>query len=362
MDLPPSAVPRRRAPPQGRLCGRSPASSERRRVASLVAVPAGAPVSVARPRPPPKETTAPGKPAPCGSRASPDPGRRPSTRRTVRPRRGPGAGGTRRQPSPARPAVAGYGISPRSRCGLPEPRHCIGKRGRPVHNPEPDMAGFAPQRSVVHLGATTWVQTSAGTCHTEPSPPDTSGLVPPCSGISVLPAPDGLFIHPRAADCTMTSPPAYATTGRDSTAACAPCGKGDVLVGWNPEQAAHRRPVSHLRQIRRQLFDRRREHAAAIRHGTRSNLHPAPRARHPPRRILQPHRIRPHGRCRHTRAGSPGHTAAGHRTSAAAARRDRQRPAPSGPQTMTDDKTDVPCPIRTLAVRSRFTADGLFAG
>ena len=147
MDLPPSAAPRRRAPPQGRLCGRSPASSERRRVASLVAVPAGAPVSVARPRPRPKGTTAPGKPAPCGSRASPDPGRRPSTRRTVRPRRGPGAGGTRRQPSPARPAVAGYGISPRSRCGLPEPRHCTRKRGRPVHNPEPDIAGFAPQRS-----------------------------------------------------------------------------------------------------------------------------------------------------------------------------------------------------------------------
>ena len=146
MDLPPSAAPRRPAPPQGRLCGRSPASSERRRVASLVAVPAGAPVSVARPRPRPKGTTAPGKPAPCVSRASPDPGRRPSTRRTVRPRRGPGAGGTRRQPSPARPAVAGYGISPRSRCGLPEPRHCIGKRGRPVHNPEPDIAGFAPQR------------------------------------------------------------------------------------------------------------------------------------------------------------------------------------------------------------------------
>ena len=73
-----------------------------------------------------------------------------------------------------------------------------------------------------------------------------------------------------------------------------------MLVGWNPEQAAHRRRVRHLRQIRRQLFDRRREHAAAIRHGTRSNLHPAPRARHPPRRILQPHRIRPHGRCRHT--------------------------------------------------------------
>ena len=132
MDLPPSAAPRRRAPPQGRLCGRSPASSERRRVASLVAVPAGAPVSVARPRPRPKGTTAPGKPAPCVSRASLDPGRRPSPRRTVRPRRGPGAGGTRRQPSLARPAVAGYGISPRSRCGLPEPRHCIGKRGRPV--------------------------------------------------------------------------------------------------------------------------------------------------------------------------------------------------------------------------------------
>ena len=56
---PPSAAPRRRAPPQGRLCGRSPASSERRRVASLVAVPAGAPVSVARPRPRPKGTTAP---------------------------------------------------------------------------------------------------------------------------------------------------------------------------------------------------------------------------------------------------------------------------------------------------------------
>ena len=144
MDLPPSAAPRRRAPPQGRLCGRSPASSERRRrVASLVAVPAGAPVSVARPRPRPKGTTAPDKPAPYVSRASPDPGRRPSTRRTVRPRRGPGAGGTRRQPSPARPAVAAYGISPRSRRGLPEPR----QRGRPVHNPEPDIAGFAPQRS-----------------------------------------------------------------------------------------------------------------------------------------------------------------------------------------------------------------------
>ena len=147
MDLPPSAAPRRRAPPQGGLCERPPASSQRRRGASLEAVPTGAPVSVARPRPPPKGTTPPGKPAPCVSRASPDPGRRPSTRRTVRPRRGPGAGGTRRQPSPARPAVAGYGISPRSRCGLPEPRHYTGQRGRPVHNPQPDMAGFAPQRS-----------------------------------------------------------------------------------------------------------------------------------------------------------------------------------------------------------------------
>ena len=78
-------LPRRRAPPQGRLCGRSSARSERRRFAALVAVLAGAPVSVARPRPRPKETTAPGKPAPCVSRASPDPGHRQSTRRTVRP-------------------------------------------------------------------------------------------------------------------------------------------------------------------------------------------------------------------------------------------------------------------------------------
>ena len=37
-------------------------------------------------------TTAPGRPAPCVSRASPDPGRLPSTRRTVRPRCGPGGG------------------------------------------------------------------------------------------------------------------------------------------------------------------------------------------------------------------------------------------------------------------------------
>ena len=64
--------PRRRVPPQGRLCGRSSARSERRRFAALVAVLAGAPVSVARPRPRPKGTTALGKPAPCGSRASPD--------------------------------------------------------------------------------------------------------------------------------------------------------------------------------------------------------------------------------------------------------------------------------------------------
>ena len=136
MALPPSAAPRRRAPPQGRLSGRSSPRSELRRFAALVAVLAGAPVSVARPRLRPKGTTAPGKPAPCVSRASPDPGYRPSTRRTVRPRRGPCACGTRRQPSPARPAVVAYGISPRSRCGLPEPR----QRGRPVHNPEPDTA------------------------------------------------------------------------------------------------------------------------------------------------------------------------------------------------------------------------------
>ncbi len=148
----PSWISPRQPPPRGTRRHRAAYADVLRpapngRGASLVAVPSGAPVSVARPRPRPKGTTAPGKPAPCVSRASPDPGRRPSTRRTVRPRRGPGAGGTHRQPSPARPAVAGYGISPRSRCGLPEPRHCIGKRGRPVHNPEPDIAGFAPQRS-----------------------------------------------------------------------------------------------------------------------------------------------------------------------------------------------------------------------
>ena len=133
MDFPPSAAPRRRAPPQGRLCGRSSARSERRRFAALVAVLAGAPVSVARPRPHPKGTTAPGKPSPCVYRASPDPGYRPSTRRTVLLRPGPGAGGTRRQPSLARPAVAAYGISPRSRCGLPEPR----QRARPVRSGPP---------------------------------------------------------------------------------------------------------------------------------------------------------------------------------------------------------------------------------
>ena len=111
----------------------------------------------------------------------------------------------------------------------------------------------------------------------------------------------------------MTSPPAYATTGRDSTAACAPCGKGDVLVGWNPEQAAHRRRVRHLRQIRRQLFDRRREHAAAIRHGTRSNLHPrtarttpatayTAASPHPAPRQMPPH---PRGFARSYRSGPP---------------------------------------------------------
>ena len=52
------------------------------------------------------------------------------------------------------------------------------------------------------------------------------------------------------------------------------------------DDAFHR----HLRQIRRRLFERRREHAAAIRPRHPLDLHPAPRARHPPRRILQPHR------------------------------------------------------------------------
>ena len=141
-DLPRSAAPRPRGPPPGRLYGRSPTSSGRRG-ASLMAVPAERPVSVACPRPRPKGTTAPGKPAPCVSRASPDPGRRPSTRRTVRLRRGLGAGDTHRQPSPTRPAVAAYGISPKSRCGPPDPR----KRDRPVHTPEPAIAGFPPQRS-----------------------------------------------------------------------------------------------------------------------------------------------------------------------------------------------------------------------
>ena len=61
MDLPPSAAPRRSAPPQDRLCGRSLASRERHPVASLVAVPRPAPVSVARPRPCRKGATAPGK-------------------------------------------------------------------------------------------------------------------------------------------------------------------------------------------------------------------------------------------------------------------------------------------------------------
>ena len=49
------------------------------------------------------------------------------------------------------------------------------------------------------------------------------------------------------------------------------------------DDAFHR----HLRQIRRRLFERRREHAAAIRPRHPLDLHPAPRARHPPRRILQ---------------------------------------------------------------------------
>ena len=55
-----------------------------------------------------------------------------------------------------------------------------------------------------------------------------------------------------------------------------------------PQQAAHRRPVHHLRQIRRQLLEPRREHAAAARPRHLLRLHPATRARHPPRRVLQP--------------------------------------------------------------------------
>ena len=148
MNLPPSAAPRRRAPPPGRLCGRSLASSERHWVASLIVVPAGALVSGAHPQPCPKGTTARCKPALCASRASPDPDRRPSTRRIVRRRRGPGVGDTRRQPSPARPAVAAYGISPRSRCGLPGLR----QRGRPVHNPVPDIGSFVGHVSLLRWG------------------------------------------------------------------------------------------------------------------------------------------------------------------------------------------------------------------
>ena len=58
-----------------------------------------------------------------------------------------------------------------------------------------------------------------------------------------------------------------------------------------PQQAAHRRPVRHLRQIRRQFLEPRREHAAAARPRHLLHLHPAATpARHPPRRIPQPRR------------------------------------------------------------------------
>ena len=56
-----------------------------------------------------------------------------------------------------------------------------------------------------------------------------------------------------------------------------------------PQQAAHRRPVRHLRQIRRQFLEPRREHTAAARPRHLLHLHPAATpARHPPRRIPQP--------------------------------------------------------------------------
>ena len=61
----------------------------------------------------------------------------------------------------------------------------------------------------------------------------------------------------------------------------------------NPQHQTDRRPVRHLRQKRRQLFERRRECAAARRPRHLLHPHPALPARHPPRRILQPHRCCP---------------------------------------------------------------------
>ena len=55
-------------------------------------------------------------------------------------------------------------------------------------------------------------------------------------------------------------------------------------------QATRRRPVRHLRQIRRQLLERRRERAAVRRPRHLLDPNPAASARHSPRRIPQPHR------------------------------------------------------------------------
>ena len=68
-------------------------------------------------------------------------------------------------------------------------------------------------------------------------------------------------------------------------------------------QPAHRRPVRHLRQVRPQLFERRREPARTRRPRHPLDPSPAVAARHPPRRIPQLHRGSLHGRWRHPRTG-----------------------------------------------------------